>query len=72
MEDDTACDPGVVGRCGFYNIADEADDCGVGWLIKISNVRVATIHSQGILDKVIGTDAEEIHMWRELVREYGG
>ena len=57
---------------GLDGHADEADDGGVRGLVEVGDVLVEAIDGDGILDEVVGADAEEIDLAGEDVGGDGG
>jgi len=50
----------------------EPENAGMERFVKIGDVFVRSVYSNSVLDKVIGSDAEKIHLGRQHVRNGDG
>ena len=63
-------DPVLAG--GFDHHGDQAQDGGVRGGIQLGDGLVGPVHGQGVLDQVVGSDGEEIHLLRQVIGHQGG
>jgi len=68
----TDADPEASGVGGIDRHLNEANDCWVGGFVEMGDAFVEAIDSDGVLDEVVGTDAEEIDFFGEDVGGDGG
>src|SRR5680860_851748 len=61
----TDSDPATGGVCRGHALGDQPEHRGVEPVHLRSQLRVPTIHRQGVLGEVVGPDREEVHLCRE-------